>query len=71
MGPLKFSELEQIYDELAEAIDASGPGRESVFLAKLALALAHEFGNAARVSELIKDCLDESAAQRPTAEPLI
>ncbi len=54
---LPFADLERIYDELAEAIDATGPQHERVFLAKLVLRLAHELGDGARVSALIGECL--------------
>jgi hypothetical protein len=56
---LPFADLERIYDELAEAIDATGPQRESVFLATLVLRLAQELGDGARVSALIGECLAE------------
>lgn len=57
--PLAFEELEQIYDDLAEAIDACGPERESVFLAKLVLRMAQEMGEGARVRALIAECARE------------
>lgn len=61
MNSLPFTQLEQIYDELAQAIDHAGPERESIFLTKLVLCLAHESGNGERVSTLIQKCLhDES-----------
>lgn len=50
---LEFAELEQVYDLLAEAIDASGPEREAVFLARLAVLLAHEIPDLERVRALI------------------
>jgi hypothetical protein len=62
MNTLPFNDLENLYDELAQAIDQAGPEQESVFLAKLVLSLAQEFGDAARVSALIQDCLHEPAA---------
>lgn len=66
MSQLQFSELETLYDELATAIDAVGAERESVFLAKLVICLAQEFGDAQRVSELIQDCLSEPAPESAT-----
>ncbi|MBN9428071.1 MAG: DUF2783 domain-containing protein [Burkholderiales bacterium] len=69
--PLSFNELEIVYDELAVAIDEAGPQRESVFLAKLALSLAQELGDAARVSALIRDCLNEPADQLPAGQRLV
>jgi hypothetical protein len=62
MSALSFPQLEQLYDELATAIDRAGPGNESLFLAKLVLSLAQEFGDAGRVSALIEDCLHEPPA---------
>jgi len=57
MSGLQFSELEVFYDELATAIDTVGPEQESVFLAKLVLSIAHEFGDAKRLSALVSDCM--------------
>jgi len=59
MSTLNFDQLETLYDELATAIDTAGAEQESVFLAKLVLMLAQEFGNAPRTSEMIRDCLNE------------
>lgn len=59
MDTLPFSDLENLYDELAQALDACGPERESVFLAKLVLRLAHEMGDGARISALIRECANE------------
>jgi hypothetical protein len=42
---LPFEDLEQAYEALAEAIDRAGAQNESLFLAKLALALAHRLGS--------------------------
>ncbi len=56
MTALPQSDLEDIYDELAEAIDRVGQDQETVFLAKLALSLAHHLGDRALVSRLIQDC---------------
>lgn len=49
---LPLPDLEQVYDELAEAVDRAGDRRER-FLAKLALLLAHELGDRERVAALI------------------
>lgn len=40
MKPLPFSELETVYETLAEAIDRAGAANESLFLTKLVLLLA-------------------------------
>jgi len=63
---LSFGELESLYDEMAAALDAVPPDRESVFLAKLVLSMAHEFGHAERISELIKQCLHEPSVSDAT-----
>lgn len=59
MSALTFSELEVFYDELANAVDAAGPDHESVFLAKLVLSMAQEFGQPERLSALVAECLKE------------
>lgn len=59
MSTLSLAQLETLYDELAGAIDSAGRERESVFLAKLVLAMAQEFGHAERISALIRECLQE------------
>lgn len=51
-GTLSLSDLEQVYDDLASAIDRSGEHSER-FLAKLALLLAQELGDRKRVAQLI------------------
>lgn len=71
MSLLSFNHLENLYDELANAIDAVGAERESVFLAKLVLSLAQEFGNGPRISELIQDCMHEPAADGSVGQRLI
>ena len=71
MSTLQFHELENLYDELAVAIDTCGAEQESVFLAKLVLSLAQELGNAARISQLIQDCLHEPVAPAPSGSRLI
>jgi len=46
-------ELEQVYEALAQGIDAAGEGKAELFLAKLALLMAREIGDAERVKALI------------------
>lgn len=55
--PLPLAGLEAVYDALAQAIDRAGPARSELFLVKLALLLAHDVGDAARVQALIEDAL--------------
>ena len=71
MTALTFPQLETLYDELASAIDRVGPEGESVFLVKLVLSLAREFGDARRVSALIEDCLSEPIAPPAGAQRLL
>ena len=51
--------VETMYESLARAIDAVGPARSELFLAKLALALGHALGDAAQVTTLIADCAQD------------
>lgn len=51
---LAFSDLEEIYDRLAVAIDAAGREKESLFLAKLCMTLAHHVGDRATVLHAIE-----------------
>jgi hypothetical protein len=53
---LPLADLEQVYDELAEAVDRAGDHRER-FLAKLALLLADDLGDAQRVTAHIETAL--------------
>ena len=48
-------DVEMIYDALALQLDAVGPDRRELFLAKLALLLAHDLGDAARACNLIAE----------------
>lgn len=50
---MTVDDLEAAYELIAQALDAVGPARERLFLAKLALALAHETGDLARVEAAI------------------
>lgn len=50
-------DLENIWERLAEAIDRAGAEREVLFLSKLALLLANDLRNPARVNELIETAL--------------
>lgn len=47
------TDVEAVYDALAQTLDAAGPQKSELFLAKLALLLAHEVGDVARVRTLI------------------
>jgi hypothetical protein len=49
------TQVEAVYDALAAGIDAAGPGKAELFLAKLALLMARDLGDPARVQTLIDD----------------
>ncbi|MFC3230668.1 hypothetical protein ACFOGJ_25695 [Marinibaculum pumilum] len=53
---MPFAELEPVYEELAMAIDRVGEAQAPLFLAKLALMLAHELGDRERALAAIADC---------------
>ncbi|MFQ3788525.1 DUF2783 domain-containing protein [Halomonas sp. A29] len=52
---LPFADLEQIYEHLAETLDELPEAQERLFLAQLALALAHRVGDAERVMAAIEE----------------
>ena len=58
MTRLTLPDLEQVHDELAEAVARAGDQSERM-LAKLALLLANELGDRARVSALIDAALQD------------
>ena len=47
--------LEAVYDELAQAIDAAGPEKTSLFLVKLALLQARDSGDLVRARALMAE----------------
>lgn len=49
--------LEQVYDELAQAIDQAGPDKAELFLVKLALLNAEALADAKYFSSLLQDAL--------------
>ena len=53
MPGLTLSDLESVYDLLAEAIDQAPPGRLELMLTKLAVLLAQELGDRSRVEALV------------------
>ncbi len=54
MTPTPFDRLEKAYDALAIAIDRVGPKLETMFLAKLALTLAHRLDDDAAFAQCIE-----------------
>lgn len=57
---IAIHELEQVYDALAEGIDRATPEKSELFLAKLALLLANEIGEAATVRRCIDAALRDA-----------
>jgi len=53
------ADLEQVYDDLAQAIDQAGPGQSELFLVKLALLSARELGQASRFQALVACALQD------------
>jgi hypothetical protein len=51
------SDIEALWEALAEAVDQAGPEREALFLAKLALLLGREVGDLDRVRALLQVAL--------------
>jgi len=54
---LSITDLEAVYDALAQAIDQAGPERSELFLVKLALLNAQTLGSAQAVREQIERAL--------------
>lgn len=63
--PIEMTPMELMYEQLARAIDSAGPANESLFLAKLALALGHRLADAeafaAAIAEGLADLPGSSA----------
>jgi len=60
---LPFDDLERTFELVAKAIDEVGPKQESLFLAKLALTLAHQLGDYEAVAQSVE------IATRDLAQP--
>ena len=56
---LDVAVLEAIYDDLAQAIDAAGADKSSVFLVKLALLQARDCGSLERFRALVAEALQD------------
>lgn len=52
-------ELETVYEALARGIDAAGPDHAQVYLAKVALALAHDMNDTRAALSIIESCKDD------------
>jgi hypothetical protein len=58
MSKMPAGDFETAYETLATAIDSAGPEREALFLTRLALVLANEFGDVAVFQRAVKAALD-------------
>ncbi|MTD19643.1 DUF2783 domain-containing protein [Pseudomonas sp. CCM 7891] len=56
---LSTSDLENVYDQLADALDQAAQGKREIFLVKLALLSAEALGNAEQFSELTRAALQD------------
>ncbi len=56
--------MEDVYSALADGIDAAGPEKEALFLAKTVLLLANENPDTDRVCELIRSACDNLDGMR-------
>ena len=59
MTSLTMPELEQVYDDLAAAIDRAPEGKSELMLVKLALLLAQQVGDAERVRQCVTDAMHD------------
>jgi len=67
--PLAFEALEKVYEALAAGIDRAGETNEAVFLAKLAMVLAHRAGAGVDFADCVETALrDLDAGERPRAK---
>jgi hypothetical protein len=51
---IPYESLEEVYDLIAEAIDAVGAEHESAFFSKLVLTLAHMLDDPARFAQAVE-----------------
>ena len=59
MSQMSFDALESAYETLATAIDSAGEQKEALFLARLALLLAHELGDVAAFNKAVATALED------------
>lgn len=59
VSALGIAGLEQVYDQLATAIDQAGPGKAELFLVKLALLNAQALGDAERFGRHLQAALQD------------
>lgn len=56
---IRLSDLEKFYDALAESIDRATPAKAPLFLAKLALMLANEVRDPAKLQQALDAALQD------------
>lgn len=56
---LTISDLENVYDQLADALDQTAQGKREIFLVKLALLSAEALGDAGQFSELTRVAMQD------------
>ncbi|WEK33062.1 MAG: DUF2783 domain-containing protein [Candidatus Pseudomonas phytovorans] len=59
MNTLTATDLEVVYDVLADALDQATPAKAELFLTKLALLNAHALGDALAFIELTRSALQD------------
>jgi len=62
---LDVPSLEDAFDLIAEGVDEAGPDNERLYLAKLALTLAHRLGDLEAVRDAVRTALTD--LDRPNA----
>ena len=62
---LETTALEQVYDALADGIDAAGPRDEALFLARLVLLLANQLSDVQAFTRAVQAALAGLPCDRP------
>lgn len=66
--PLPFETLEQVYEQLAAALDRAGEANEALFLTKLVMVMAHRAGDVLDFEACVALALGDLALDVP-ADP--
>ncbi|MBN8943241.1 MAG: hypothetical protein J0H01_27295 [Rhizobiales bacterium] len=66
-APLPFARLEQVYEQLAEAIDRAGEANEALFLTKLVMVMAQRAGEGLDFADCVKVAGEDLAAPSATS----
>ncbi|MCL4675798.1 MAG: hypothetical protein KJZ59_07205 [Pararhodobacter sp.] len=53
------ADIEPLYDSLARLVDAAGPEKAPLVLAKVALALGHALNDTPRAMAIVADCAED------------